>query len=638
MDLTGKWNIDNRLNNYLTIWAAGLRTNQKVPVLAVLAVFMLLGSIAAVVQMSSVHAQTAPNCAANTILHLTYVYGVPTNFNALLPFNSGFSAVYLAYKAVYPAILADGSLASDFSMATTTHNADSTVWVFHVIPGETWSDGTPVTAQDIVNTYSKGFALNPAFDPIGASSFITSVTANGTDTAVMTLNSSQPHLPELLSPPLDTSVYPQSFTSQGANYTGFNAILPADGPFYIYNYKSGSSNLIMYRNPYYKPVPAVCEIVWNFVETTAQTPTYLEAGTTDVALIDWSSVSSLATNPAIKIIQSPGGYFSALWYNYMKYPWNTTQFRQAMAYSVNESQIIQKAFAGYGTTGEDGAANVPSYSSFYNQNQMKYSYSPTQALKLLGQIGITKGSDGFLQYPNGTDISLTEWVDNTFSANVIAGQIVQTDLQSLGFKITSNVVASAVISSYAASNQHAAWTGRSFYVYTDFGLTLGSQFLQGLPYYDWWGVLPAPPSNTEMMPPSANSSFWSNETAFMSTNSPALESQYFANIQALRAQYLPFIPLGFEPYLFGVNTQRFTGWPSTNLAYPDGVDWNMTAFAVLQPTSAVSTTQSTSTAAAPAAGIPLWQIAAVLIIAVVIIAVVAVSLSRRRPTKPPSTP
>jgi ABC-type transport system substrate-binding protein len=154
---------------------------------------------------------STPSCPSNSILHITGTNGVPTNFNLLLPPNGGLFPAHLAFFGLYPDKSPYG-IAENDTVASYSYNSNYTVWAFHVYSGQTWSNGQPVTAQDIVNTYSPTFALNPAYDPVGASAYVTKVYSNASDTAVFVLNQSNAHFPELIGVgTVDTGVYPQSF-------------------------------------------------------------------------------------------------------------------------------------------------------------------------------------------------------------------------------------------------------------------------------------------------------------------------------------------------------------------------------------------------------------------------------------------
>ena len=587
--------------------------------------------------------QTSTSCPSNTILHITALLGVPTNFNMLLPPNGGLYASLLSNFGLYPALSPLGIVENN-SIATSTHNANYTVWAFHINPGETWSDGQPVTAQDILNTYSSNFALNPAFDPVGAYQFVTRVYSNATDTAVFDLNQSNAHFAELIgTPTVDTGVYPQSFTSNGANYTGIGATIPSAGPFYISAYTAGSPTLIMYRNPYYKPQPQVCEIVFNFVEGATSTPQLLIGGQTDLAPIVSASASTFSSYPYLKIIPTDAASAALLSFNNTVYPFNETAFRQALAYSINQSAIVQTALAGYGQTAYNAEGILPPGSTLYNPNQASYNYNTTKALSLLSSIGITKDSNGLLQFPNGTQIpQFTLWCTSSDAAAQIAQKIIQTDLAQIGLSVTLQVVAHSAYQTYLRSGSHGLQGPSAMGVVTVGASFFGDPYLASLPQYTSNSFLMPPHNNVWIPSPSANAEYWSNETAISNTANPQLEAKYLDNIQALQAEYLPVIPLGYVDGLYVANTQHWTNWPNQGAVVTNDFLINATMLGTIVPTSTSPTvTQTTSTQTSPTVTqttttTPLSSnstliYSAIAVVVIVVIAIGLVFLRGRRP-------
>jgi peptide/nickel transport system substrate-binding protein len=274
--------------------------------------------------------------------------------------------------------------------------------------------------------------------------------------------------------------------------------------------------------------------------------------------------------------------------------------------------------------------DVPPNVGVYNPNIVKYSYNPSKAIQLLSSIGITKGSDGYLQYPNslgrpnGTDVAINLVTDSDQTFDVSAASVAQSNLQSLGFKVNSQVLAGSTITGDFPSNanniQHA------LILYT----SIGGAFFPN-PWTDARpGVIVYQLSygvgfNYWEYPPDINALYQGNVSAIENTSDISLETKYIGNIQALSAQYLPTIILGYPDELWAYNTQRWTNWPTSPNAYVYDGDWvNQTLLASLKPTGASSTSNGSI-------GNPsysnLYLIAAV--VGVVVVAGVAYAFVRR---------
>ena len=560
--------------------------------------FLLTGAPA--VQMNttpSVVSAAAPaTCTPNPSNTLTIADapgGAPNSFNLLTVIgSSGYWVEGLEYPyGAYPIWSYNGNL--DWSTSLTnvvTHNANYTQWLFHVKDNITWSNGQPVTAQDLLNNFSPNFALNPNYDIPGIHSEISNAFLVNTSTVEFDLNQSDAHLPEEMSPILFTSIYPPSFVSQGPNFNGFGTTV-SDGPFYLANYTSGSSQATLLRNPYYKPLPNVCEIVVQFIESQSQTAAYIQGGTADFAEIDNTEAAALSNLPNIHVVTEAGASDSLLYYFY-NYPENMTAFRQALAYSINYSQIVKEAYAGLGEPANNAQGGIFPGAYGYSPSQQSYSYDPQKALSLLSSIGINKGSDGYLQFPNGTDITLPLWVENTHSDNVIAAQVVENNLQSLGFKLDATTLPLPTISSYMHKNLNNVQHG--IVLLTSQGVIFGNAYINSLPAWQSYISLPGRP-NWEY-PPSVNQQYNTLAAGIRATSNATQEVSLLQQVQNLNAQNLPVIQLGYGDLAFAYSTTRWTGWASPTVS--DFSDlFNVTMFATLKPVgSSTSVTAGSSTA------------------------------------------
>jgi peptide/nickel transport system substrate-binding protein len=508
-------------------------------------------------------------------------------------------------------------------------NANYTVWMFNAKPGATWSNGQPVTAQDFLATFGPNFGLNATYDFAGLHTEVKNEYALNSSTAVFVLNAPDSQWFQKLRSDYYTTTYPAAFVnSQGAGGANFGTNI-AFGPFYVSNYTAGSFTMKMYRNPNFPLTPQICEIDINFVDSLSATSTYLEAGTTDFAFIAYSNAQAIiAANPNLKLYDEKGYGMTSIQYNDTVFPYSMTAFRQALAWAINQDQIVHSAFAGYGLTAYNGQGAVsPIATTLYNPNVATYGYDPNKALSLLQSIGMSKGSDGFLHYSNGTVVSLDLWADTDNSADPVAASIVASDLQALGMKV--NVItttAGNIVGNYGGNVQNI----RNAMILATINVGYaGNAFIDSLPAWDvYW--LPTVPNSVWLWPKSANDEWLSNVTAYDSTSSIQQDTQYLFNMEALNAQYLPSLLLAYPDKLFAVNQQNYANYPSGNLIYYSYV-WNWTALATIQPTASNPITGATSSASSTTAqAVQTSNNLLYAVGAVVVVVAVAVAMSRRK--------
>ncbi|MDA4130206.1 MAG: ABC transporter substrate-binding protein [Thaumarchaeota archaeon] len=613
-------------------------------------------------------AQSSPtaNCPSNQTFRITFTGGVPSGFPSLIATgNSGFDGGFLMNEGVYPKLSPTGQEYWNQSFVSSiTHNENYTMWTFNTRPGLKWSDGHPAGAADILATYSSNYAFNSTYDFTGVHNNVVKSYSLNSSAAVFVLNQSDAEFPITISELILTSVIPASAVQQnGQVYKEFGTPVVI-GPFYPINYSSGDTQMLMARNPYFNttglPEPQICDVLVNFVESTGQDAPLLLAGSTDLAQIDPSAAASILKDPYLKIMPEPDTTIQQMTINVTQFPFNMTAFRQAIVFGINDSDIVSHAWFGYAQAGNSAEGTVPqSIPGLYDPNQMQYSYSPNSSLSLLQSLGITKGSNGFLHWQNGSDATLNLWASNSETSDLVAAGIVQRNLQGLGFKVNVMTSDSATISS---QTEVAADT---MYLVGETGPIFPVPQIDALPGWNVYGSPPVAGSSWEW-PANVNAEYEGNLTAIMGTANSSLLAHYLYNIEEINAKYLPVIVLAYGDSLWAYNTQHWSNWPTQpdQLWVSYGGGWNNEILSSLQPASTVTSATNSSTAkvasntsttsltsessltstsssvvggtsSSTSSTTSTYLIAAVVVI--VIIAAIAVLVSRRRKEVPPST-
>jgi peptide/nickel transport system substrate-binding protein len=578
------------------------------------------------------------------------------NWISLTTGGAGYNLIYMEYLSLSTdgIVNPDGSVAPLHSISDwESHNANYTQWSFNIKPGMKWSDGTPVTSQDILATFSPRFYYNRTVaDPFGWSQYVKNLVADNSSEATFYLTQPEPLWSAMMGGEAGYGpVYPaETINKYGNEFLNFGTVV-ADGPFFTANYSAGQTTMTLLRNPYFQPQPTVCEIDVNFVESLALTSTYLKSSTTDVAPVEWSNIQSALSNPNYHLFDQKGFDMTTLQYNDSIYPYNMTNFRQALAYAIDQQTVVNDAFNGYGIPGYSGQGDLsPIVTRWYNPNQVKYSLNPSQATSLLSAIGIKKGSDGHLQYRNGTDVTLTIWTDTDTTADLTAQSDVQKDLQNLGFIVNVQSSSEANIIGYYNSNQQRVRSSMLLYTATNIVMTPGETLFAVLPGWDYY-FGPVFPNHHWVWPPSVDTQWYGNESAFLADQNDTARLANFNTMQAIAAQYLPTIVLAYPDDVFAYNSITYTGWPTHGVFDIGAGAWNFTAIANLGPiaattsstsstassassstaSSATSVTNSTTSSVASPAGVSTSLLAVAAIVIIVIVVAGAVALRARRP-------
>ncbi|MGH2638008.1 MAG: ABC transporter substrate-binding protein, partial [Rhabdochlamydiaceae bacterium] len=272
---------------------------------------------------------------------------IPQSFNLLAPTgDSTFEIGTMEYLSIGPFPLEpNGSLDwSDVATNWITSNSNFTQWTFHIRPGLTWSNGTAVTGSDIANWLTPAYALNSQYDFVGLHTEVTGVQVVNSDTATVILNKTDAQFPTLVSAYYYAPMQSPTDVAKGPADTLFGTGI-ADGPWYVSNYTSGSTTALMLPNPYWPGVkPYACAIDIIFVENAAQMIPFLVSSQADAAgPLTYGNLAALQGHSNIHLNTYGGNFGTFMMYNITHYPYNMTEFRQAIAYAMNTSEIIQQS-------------------------------------------------------------------------------------------------------------------------------------------------------------------------------------------------------------------------------------------------------------------------------------------------------
>jgi peptide/nickel transport system substrate-binding protein len=353
-----------------------------------------------------------------------------------------------------------------------TNSPDGKTWTFHLRKNLRWSDGAPLTADDVVFTFND-VIYNPKIDnpyrdtlQIDGKSFTVTKVDDQT-IQVVTPDTFAPFL-ELFGAGI--SIVPKHVLAKSvadgtfASAYGINwkpEDLVGSGPFIIKEYRTAQS-ILMARNPYFFEVdsngqrlPYLDNIVFSIVPDRNAISLRFLSGECDVHDLiyanEYDQFKAAAASGKFKLYEPGVGLETDFfWFNEntnvdaktgkplvdpVKLKWfRNVKFRQACAYALDRDALIKSVFSGraipnYGFV-------TPASKKWFNPDIPQYPHDLAKARELLKEIGIEdRKGDGTLEDADGNPI---EFVFNTNIENnsrMKAAVLIQADLQKLGFKV-----------------------------------------------------------------------------------------------------------------------------------------------------------------------------------------------------------
>jgi peptide/nickel transport system substrate-binding protein len=355
---------------------------------------------------------------------------------------------------------------------------DGLTWTFHLKPNLKWSDGQPLTADDVI------FTLDVIFDEKVQTNMRESMLVDVPDGKggykrvpptyeKVDAQTVQFKFPvrysvarEMLSFPIAPKHKLYKYWKQGQpSGTGFNSAwgvnvnvhdLVSCGPWIIQSYVP-RQRIVYNRNPYYwrkgvggQSLPYLDHLVTLIVQDSNTEQLKFEAGDTDVLGIQHKDY------PRLKGGEAKGNYkvmnLGPSWGNSFicfnenpnsavakRSPWKINlfrdpRFRQAVSYAIDRKRISDDIFLGMATPmwGPVSPANT----LFFNPHVPEYPYSIDKAKALLAQIGLkdTNG-DGILEY-QGHPVKFTILTNVENNQRVAIMAIIANDLKQLGLDVS----------------------------------------------------------------------------------------------------------------------------------------------------------------------------------------------------------
>ncbi|RIQ21240.1 ABC transporter substrate-binding protein [Jiangella rhizosphaerae] len=300
------------------------------------------------------------------------------------------SGTVFASQAIYSRLVRpapDGSLVGDLADSWEA-NADVTQWTFTLRDDATFSDGEPVTAEDVVASFDRMIALDgpnagnfPEYTMTAASDTEVTITSPAPDAAV----------PGKL---LIFFVIPAGVAPED---TAFFAEPVGSGPFTVGSFTPGDSLELVPNEDYWRDVPQLDSVtVRNIPELSARL-TALRTGEVDVVWgIPDDQLGALQGDDALTVEAVPSTAVYTMWFNSSIPALSTPEVRRALWQAVDFETIISTLYPETGTLSEAPVSPlVLGYSP-----QEPVGYDPEAAQAALTAAGFDFSQTLRLQFAN----------------------------------------------------------------------------------------------------------------------------------------------------------------------------------------------------------------------------------------------
>ena len=280
------------------------------------------------------------------------VFGLLDLMGSPNPFNTAGADDTVVMSRIYePLVILDeaGVVLPGIAESWTWSEADLT-WTFTIRDAE-WSDGQPVTADDVKYSLDKCWELDTASGADAKPMLAATDPVTVVDASTVKIKLADPPIATFLSNMNGPYIVPKHIwedVEDTLEYANTNPV--GSGPFLWEEYVE-QQYVLMSANPnYWGGAPHIDELLFKVYGTSDALNLALIAGEVDMCAVDqYSAVPQLLLNQKIKIVlDSPSNYWSFIYPNHRFEPNNLPAFRRAVDLAIDKEQIVDFAVFGYG--------------------------------------------------------------------------------------------------------------------------------------------------------------------------------------------------------------------------------------------------------------------------------------------------
>ncbi|MBO0772865.1 MAG: ABC transporter substrate-binding protein, partial [Actinobacteria bacterium] len=352
----------------------------------------------------------------------------------------------------------NGNIYEPLVFVNALQNAKATPWLatkwawgsgdkqltFTIRNGVKFSNGTPLTAADVVYTFNL-LKQHKTLDINSVWSVLSSVTQQGSNQVVMKFKAAG--VPYFYYIGDQIPIVPKAIWSKIANPVTYPDKHPVGSGAFTMG-KCTPQNITYKANRHYWQ-PGLPKV------GTVNYPAFLSNDTANTYLANGQAQWGSQFIPSIKqfyLSKNPNYHYwfppvanVTLFINLTNPILKNVAVRRAMAYAINRPKVSSIGEYGYEPASNQAGIATPTFASWLDKQQLasygNYAYNPAKAISILQHAGFKRGSNGIFQTPSGKPLSFTVINNGGFSDWVASMQVIISNLKAVGIQVTPSNVA-----------------------------------------------------------------------------------------------------------------------------------------------------------------------------------------------------
>ncbi|REK61955.1 MAG: ABC transporter substrate-binding protein [Cohnella sp.] len=288
---------------------------------------------------------------------------------------------------------------------------DGLKYTFHLKPGVTFTDGTPMTVKDYYFTLkllldsSYDGELDPlSYNIVGAKEYhenkaseISGVKIIDDYTVEVTVTEKSALTRDELG---NIYILPEAYYGKGYKQGNLQSVKALNdkplgsGQYKLASYKPGQEVVLEANENYFRGAPKIKQVIYKPTTETTQLE-MLRNGETDMqegVTVTEDNVEELKAFGFVDLSLLPNNGYGYIGLNHKLKKFQDAKVRQALTYGLNRAEIVESIYGPYARVINIPQSNVSW--AYTEENIEKYEFDPEKAKQLLDEAGWVVGSDG----------------------------------------------------------------------------------------------------------------------------------------------------------------------------------------------------------------------------------------------------
>jgi peptide/nickel transport system substrate-binding protein len=441
---------------------------------AVIVVMMLALVAGAVSALPPVAAQTEGGGDEKVVVR----FGTTNSLDSLNPFKAvevpSYEVINMQYNLLIQFSQEDLSPVPGIAESWEASD-DGLTWTYHLNPDATWSDGEPVTSEDVKYTYER-IQEEEQGTYIDYVRQIDRIETPDDQTVVLHTKKPSVQMLSIWVPILPKHIWEEVSADESKTFKNEPAV--GSGPFQAQEWRRGQFVRLVKNPHYFRSEPAVDEIVIQFYDNPDTMVQALKQGEVDfIDSIPTRLFQSLEGEPQIETLSSSDAGFTELGFNlYEPNPQVIEEFdapetstghpalldvrvRQAINWAIDEEELTDKVLLG---EGQVGSTLVPPPLAKYHlelEESEVMGFDIARAQELLAEAGWEDTDGNGVVDKDGEDLELRLYVRSESTDTIKAGTFISDWLEQAGIRVNTKAVSDNTLTDdiYAADYDMFIW-------------------------------------------------------------------------------------------------------------------------------------------------------------------------------------